>query len=104
MRGILAVPTRLKAHAVHGTIHFRHSHNLRDLFRNGSALRNIDDFAAKTLCLRESFGNEIAYDDAGRAQQVAGSRAGQPDGPAAGDVDNRARANSSGDGTVIASG
>ena len=38
MRGVLAVPASFKADAVHGAIHFRHSNDLRDLFRDSGAL------------------------------------------------------------------
>ncbi len=88
---VMPVPASLKPDAIDRRIHFRRPDDLRDLLGQRSVLLQIDGFAAEALGLRQPLRNHVADDHHGRAQQVAGRRAGQSDRARARDIDDRSR-------------
>ena len=73
MTNFLAAP--FEAHTVHAAVDFRHAQDVLDLLGNGGALGHVDGLAAKATGLRPPFGDQIAHDDAGGAQQLTRRRA-----------------------------
>ena len=101
---VLAVAARLEPHAVHAAIDFGNTDDLVDLLGERRAFPQIDGLAAEAFRLGEPLGNQIADDDAGRAQKLATVGACQSDRAAARDVDDRARPHARGDGSVVTRG
>src|SRR5262249_8256070 len=69
-----------------------------------SALGHVDGLAAKALGLRKSFRDQVANDDASRAEQLGTRCACQADRAGSSDVDGAARSHAGADCSVKASG
>ena len=93
---------RLEAHAVDTAVHFGDAQDLRDLLGDRGALGNVNGLAAEAPRLGQALWNQVADDDAGRPQQVAGRRARQSHRPPSGNIDRRARGDARAHRAVIA--
>src|ERR1700722_16930684 len=76
---VLAVAAGFEANAIHRAIHLGNFEDLGNLVADGGSFRDIHDLAPETLRLRQAFGDEVANNHDRGSEQLAGSRAGEPD-------------------------
>ena len=99
MACILAVPARFKANAVDSRVDLRNADDGLDLISHGPP-GNVDGLAAETAGLGQAFDDPVSNNYHCRSEQLAGRGASEPDRSRPGNVDNRPRTDSGGDGAV----
>src|SRR5215467_4264251 len=99
---VLAVPASFETNAIHRTIHLRDLEDLGNLVADRGLLGDVHGFAAKAAGLLQALGDQVADNDDGGPQQLAGGRAGESDRPSPGNIHRSSRTDTRTDRAVIA--
>ena len=101
---VVPVASGFKAHGIDGTVHFRLTQQVSDLFMQRGVFGQVGNFKALRLGVGQANRVHVPHDHHGGAQQTRGRRRRKPHRPGARNVDRAAGANARRDGAVVTGG